>query len=423
MNMRDSSGYALTGASPAALAHFERAQHAFQSWRGTPMQEADAAVMQAPGFVMAQVLRAYILVCGRESRNLAKARAALAAIDGGAMSERERAHLRIVDALCRSQLDRGLALLDAWLAAQPTDILALQVAHAFDYLLGDTALLRDRIARSLPDWSPSQPGYAAAITMHAFGLAENHDGARAVDVCEQALSLDPGSPRAHHVMAHVFENTERMQSGLSWLDTHLMDWSEGAPVSNHLWWHRALFYLQSGRQAQALRVYDAQLAPAVRCSEAICDLVDASSLLWRMYLAGAQLGVRARDLAESWLSHLEDGFCSFNDLHAVMALAMAARWDAVAVLATTQRRRAADGDSYAMTTRTVGMPACQAVVAYAQGRYEGAVLALRDLPPLAYVIGGSGAQRSVLTLTLKAARSRLDGRRGRMSWRVAPVML
>lgn len=396
---------ALTGSSATALIHYEHALRGFQRWRMGALGEARRAVEAAPGFVMAQVLRAYILTCGREGRNLVEARAALAALGKGVLTDAERAHVAIASDLCHLQLERGLATLDDWLARHPADGLALQVAHAFDYLLGDTLRLRDRVEQALPRWSPAMPGYDTVVAMHAFGLAENQEYARAAERCMQTLALDAGNARAHHAMAHVYENAGMPEAGLKWLDAHRHDWAEGALVSTHLWWHEALLWQRGDGWTRTWRIYDERLAPA-RADVAVADLVDATSLLWRLYLQGADVAARAEVLADCWSARLDEGFCSFNDLHAAMALAMASRWRDMQRLVRTQLLRATQSDSYAATTREVGYPACQGVLAFGQERYDCAVDWLAALPARAYRIGGSGAQRSVLMLTLRAARNR-----------------
>jgi hypothetical protein len=47
--------------------------------------------------------------------------------------------------------------------------------------------------------------------------------------------------------------------------------------------------------------------------------VDASSLLWRLELRGADVGDRWQALADDWTALADDGFYAFNDVHALMA--------------------------------------------------------------------------------------------------------
>jgi hypothetical protein len=66
---------------------------------------------------------------------------------------RERLHLAAIAAVLADDYERGKALLGELLRQEPRDVLALQVAHAFDYLTGDVARMGDRVAGVLPAWS------------------------------------------------------------------------------------------------------------------------------------------------------------------------------------------------------------------------------------------------------------------------------
>ncbi|HKU47291.1 MAG TPA: tetratricopeptide repeat protein, partial [Burkholderiales bacterium] len=105
--------------------------------------------------------------------------------------------------------------------------------------------------------------------------------------------------------------------------------------------------------------------------------------------------------------HAEDAHCAFNDVHAMMAFAAAGQWLATRRLLAAQEciLERPRGANYEMT-RSVGYPACRAIAAFGRGDYRNAELLLRALPPVAHRIGGSHAQRDVLTLTRAAAASR-----------------
>ena len=48
-------------------------------------------------------------------------------------------------------------------------------------------------------------------------------------------------------------------------------------------------------------------------------MLDATALLWRLWLEGADVGDRWRPLAQAWARILAPGFYPFNDMHAIMA--------------------------------------------------------------------------------------------------------
>jgi hypothetical protein len=307
-----------------------------------------------------------------------------------------------IGAVLRDDYPRARAILDALLADHPRDVLALQVAHALDYATGDVAQLAHRVAGVLPAWSAAMPGYSSVLSMHAFGLAETGLPAAAAASAMRALALDPGDARAHHAMAHVFEMTSDPRGGLAWLATHADHWSRDTLVATHCWWHAALFHMARGSLDAALQVYDLHVAR--RGLAEVSDLVDAAALLWRMELRGFDLRERWEPVADGWAPRLADRFCSFNDLHAMLALVGARRWATARDFVRMLEGCAAQPTRHGETTRTLGLLACRAVLAFGRGDHAVTQRLLRALPPGAARLGGSHAQRDVLELTLQEAR-------------------
>ena len=276
------------------------------------------------------------------------------------------------------------------------------VAHAFDYVTGDVARLHDRVAAVLPAWSAGLPGYHAVLAMHAFGLEECGEYERAEAVARDVLARNSANVRAHHVMAHVFEMTGRTREGLRWMNAHIQHWAVDSPASTHCWWHLALFHLVQGEADRALALYDRRVGAAPAAG--IADLIDASALLWRLRLEGST-DPRGRwpRLAAAWSPHVDDGFCSFNDVHAMLAFVGARDWQRALrlerVLAAAQWLPTRHGE----TTRQLGLPACRALIAFGRGDDALATTLLANLPAHAHRLGGSHAQRDVLHLTLLKA--------------------
>ena len=88
--LTDARGHAVTGATPRALEHYERAIHLFLCHRGEPLAEARAAWREAPGFVAARQLETWLLVCSRDLRNAEAARRIHAEARSLRMNARER---------------------------------------------------------------------------------------------------------------------------------------------------------------------------------------------------------------------------------------------------------------------------------------------------------------------------------------------
>jgi tetratricopeptide (TPR) repeat protein len=406
MSASDARACPVTGSTPAALLAYERALAAFLGWRGGAEEALAQALQQAPGFVMAHLLQAYLLVCGRDPQRVALARPVLARAAALRANSRERLHLAALAATIDGDYEAAKGHLGDVLGTHPRDALALHVAHAFDYLTGDVARLRDRVSAVLPMWSSDLPGYHAVLAMHAFGLEECGEYERAEEAARDALAQNPANARAHHVMAHVFEMTDRTSEGLRWMYAHLEGWATDSLVSKHCWWHLALFHLAQGEADRALALYDQRLSGAQAIG--IADMIDAAALLWRFQLEGST-DTRARwpGLAAAWSPHIEDAFCSFNDIHAMLAFVGARDWQRALrlerALAAAQRLPTRHGE----TTRQIGLPACRALIAFGRGDDALATTLLAGLPAYAHRLGGSHAQRDVLHLTLLRAIERL----------------
>jgi len=394
----ETGGCSLSGAQPDALRAYERAMAAFQGWRGGAGEHLEQALQHAPGFVMAHVMQAYLAVSSRDPRRVRTARPILARAAALRANARERMHLAAIGAVLADDYEGARATLGELLRWQPLDALALQVVHSFDHLAGDTLGMSARVAAVLPAWSRDMPGYHAVLSMHAFGLGECGDYALAEQAARDALTLNPADARAHHAMAHVFEMSGRPDDGIRWMREHLGFWSGDTLVATHCWWHLALFHLSRGDVDGALQLYDERVR-ADR-SAAIADLIDASALLWRARLQGASVGARWAELADAWDAYIDDGFCSFSDLHAMLAFVGAGDRARARRLERALAARQSLPTRHGQTTRQLGLPACRALMSFGLGDHATAVRLLAHLSPCADGLGGSYAQRDVLHLTL-----------------------
>ena len=366
--------------------------------RGDALVLARRAIAADPELVAARLLEAYLLAYSRDTRDFEAAGWAFARLAGLPMSRHERAHTAALAAVIDGDVAGASRIHDAILAEAPDDTLALWAAQTMDYFLGNAESLRERSGRVLARSSPRQAGYHMMLSLHAFGLGECGDYAAAESAALRALELEPDDVRAEHALLHVFEMQGRAAEGVRRLEFH-----EGRlGTINHLSWHLALFHLQLDLPEEALAVYDARLR-----LDTLPELIDASALLWRLGLAGADIGDRFTPLAARWAQHAEDAFCAFNDVHAMMAFTGARRLDWAQRLLAAQERRLANprGANHDMT-RLVGYPACRALAAFGRGDFRSAESLLRALPPVAHRIGGSHAQRDVLMLTRAAAATR-----------------
>jgi hypothetical protein len=408
MNPKDTLGNAVSGASAAAIEGYERALRELQCYVGDPVATVDATLAAWPDFVMGHVLRAYLQLLSTEPDGLPVARAAFAAARALPTNERERGHLEavghLVDGRWRSA---GRALEDVAIAF-PRDALALQAGHLVDFYCGAGRMLRDRIARALPQWSEDMPGYHALLGMHAFGLEENASYSRAEADGRRAVEMEPRDGWAWHAVTHVMEMQGRQRDGIGWLRGDPAAWTRESFFCIHNWWHLALFHLDLDETDEVLALFDGPIYGAR--SRVVLDMVDASALLWRLHLRGVELGDRWSAVADGWESYAGAGAYAFNDAHAMMAFVGAQRSAAAQRVLDAQERALDGAGDNASFTREVGGPVTRAIKAFGDGDYAQAVRLLRPVRDIAQRFGGSHAQRDVFDLTLVEAALR-DGQR------------
>jgi hypothetical protein len=240
--------------------------------------------------------------------------------------------------------------------------------------------------------------------MHAFGLEETGNYARAEAQGRLSVELEPRDGWGQHAVAHVMEMQGRRREGAAWMRANPDAWSRESFFAVHNWWHLALFHLGLDEIDEVLALFDGPIYG--KTSPVILEMVDASALLWRLYLRGVDVGNRWNAVADRWEPVASAGNYAFNDMHAMMAFVGAGRDSAAkAVLEAQQAAMDGSGDNAAFT-REVGHAATRAIRAFGDGNYAGTVELLRPVRNYAHRFGGSHAQRDLIDLTLIEAAAR-----------------
>ena len=403
----DSRGVPVSTDSQAAVDGLEAAHLELLEFRGDPVKAIGRVLKEQPDFVMGHIFKAGVLTQAMETRIYDKMVASLEAAEALAdkANDRERGHIKAIRAWVEGDFHGAVELWEAVLVEQPRDLLALQLAHLSDVLLGDTINQRDRVARVLPAWGEGVPGYGFVLGFHAFGLEECRDFSEAEETGRRALAINPKDSYAIHAVAHVMEMQGRQSGGVWWMTSRADDWTDGN-FANHLWWHLSLFHLDLGQIDQVLKIYD----HALRSPESDGDKyeeLDAAALLWRLTLLGVDVGPRWRELANKWQPAAADTLYAFNDVHAMMAFVADGRAEAAETVLNATERYALDADDTNVAmTRIIGIPFCRALQAYAAGDYGSAVDQLLPIRYRTHRLGGSHAQRDIIALTLLEAAIR-----------------
>ncbi len=401
--MRDFSGYETSGANAASLALLEQAFHEMRCFIGDPVATVQRALEATPELVMGHVLKAYLHLLGTESAGFPTARDAHTSGAALPATDRERRHLQAIGQLLEGQWRSAGRLLEDLSIEYPLDALAIQAGHQIDFFTGDSRMLRDRIARALPAWDRSIPGYHALLSMHAFGLEETGDYHQAEAQGRASLEFEPRDGWGQHAVAHVMEMQRRRRDGIVWMRANANVWSYESFFAVHNWWHLALFHLALDEVGEALALFDGPIYG--KKSTVVLEMIDASALLWRLQLRGLEVGDRWHAVADNWEPIAAAGNYAFNDMHAMMAFVGAGRQNAAQAVLQAQREAMESQCDNAGFTREVGHAAACAILAFGAGDYAQAVRLLRPIRSHAHRFGGSHAQRDVIDLTLiEAAR-------------------
>ena len=411
---KDAQGHELTGASAQAAALYDSGVHAFNIVCGDALGLYAAAIQTSPAFPMAHLAKAWAFSLARDPALSPKARAAIDAAAGLPMNAREHAHLTALNHAARGDLHAAVLTLDCHLMAYPFDTVAHQVALLLDLVQGRVRWMRDRTARALRLWSKDTPGYPALLALHAFGLEENGDYARAEEGSRAALELEPMLHWGHHTVSHVMEMTGRPEDGLGWMQAREAYWATEEHVNQaHLWWHRALFHIELGQYDAALALYDGPIRATQR--PVGVSLTNASALLWRLDTIGRDVGDRWADVLTSWDGHADSQHSVFNDMHAAMAELRSGQEALTEQRLTAMRAMAASGLPGAEVYRAAGVPSIEALLAFHRGDYAKTVELLLAARFELWRIGGSHAQRDVVDWTLTEAAIRAGTRDTAMS--------
>lgn len=406
--LKDSRGVAMTASHPRAIEGLERAHDMALGFYGDAIAEIDKTLLEFPDFVMGHVFKAAWLTQAMETRIYPLMVSALEAaqVHWAIANDRERRHIKAVGAWVDGDFHGAVQMWEEILVHEPRDLLALQLAHLSDVLLGDVINQRDTVARVFPAWDESLPGYGYLLSFYSFGLEEMRDFSQAEEAGRRALALNPKDAYAIHSVAHVMEMQGRQQGGISFMERREKDWT-GGNFKNHLWWHKSLFHLDLSQTDAVLDIYDNKLRGDCEDGVERYEELDSAALLWRLNLTGADVGNRWHDLADRWAPSAEDTLYAFNDVHAMMAF-VADRRDDLAAKVLNANERYADHatDANVAMTREIGLPFCRALQAFAKGQYEDAVSHLLPVRYQTHRLGGSHAQRDIIQWTLVEAALR-----------------
>jgi hypothetical protein len=209
----------------------------------------------------------------------------------------------------------------------PLDIFTLRILLLSSLLVGSMRLLGEVLPALLPPGvlerrdnltAPYIMAWAAfakeememldeAVAMNDLAiLTVQQYGREKLSVGSGAAALKSWAhPFAVHVLCHVYETRRDPVGGLA--AVHALDpllWVTTKHLTVHLYWHLALFSLDSDRVGECLQIYDSHIAPRVS-KEDLFSMCDATALLCRLDIRNAGAfggtvdGIKTEDAAQS----------------------------------------------------------------------------------------------------------------------------
>jgi tetratricopeptide (TPR) repeat protein len=409
--MNDLNGLPVSTRSDAAAAAFDRTLRSYAGNRVDVSDHLGAALAADPEFALAHCTKGYLMMLMYKSAVIPKVKEAERVAQGfaGGATRREQTHIRALGAWSSDDLERALALWEEILAAHPTDVLALRLAHFTYFWLGRREEMRASMERVAPRWSEGLGSYPLMLSCLAFGREECGEYAGAERAGRRAVELDPTDGWGAHAVAHVCEMQGRPNDGIEWLAGLEHHWDGLNNFVHHLWWHRAMFHLERREPQVALELYDRRFrnlaSPLVsRLPDLYIDIQNAASMLFRLERQGVDVGERWQEIAGHAEARIGDCLSAFTLPHWMMALAAAGRDAAARRLLEAMDAYAGGGGTTARVVAEVARPVCEAVLAHRRGEHARALELMAPRLDDLEQLGGSHAQRDVLVqLCLDAA--------------------
>ena len=399
--MQDSLGNTVTTGSTDALRMIDAAidLHA-HAWPGA-LDAAEAAAREDPELAIAHALQGLIhAMWGR--RSAADACMSRARTSGRSVCARESSLLELLEHVVRGRTHAGLAWLLAHLRRFPADLLALTTGMgAYGLFAFSGRADHDELRLALLDeLEPRYPrDFAWLLAYRGWARIELGAVDEGLEMALRAIGLRPQNAHNAHIVAHGFYEGGRHPEYLAFVSEWLPGYPEDALMWGHLQWHAAIAELELGDEHAARERCVNQLISNLPRFAPFMGLADGPSILWRLGLRGvaalpwATVAQHARD-------YFPNGSNAFGEVH--LAMVASATGDREALSRCTQHleRLAADGYLGARA----GLKWVAALDALRAGQQDEAERFFEECEAQAVRLGGSHAQRSIISETRRARR-------------------
>ena len=379
---------------------------AFMAHGAATPAELGATLEAEPAFALGHAVKGmFYLLLGR-AELIETAKEALELAEASMLhtpvSAREQSFVKALNVWMDGRPSEAIAHLEDVLAVYPADTLAMKLSHAIRFVLGDGKGMRKSVEAVMGAYGPDHPGRGYLMGCHAFTLEETGEYQKAQSVGRMGLEVSPDDAWGLHAVAHVFDMTGDSRGGINWLTGREQAWAHCNNFRYHVWWHKALMHLDQSEHDTVLALYDAEIRADK--TDDYRDISNATSLLSRLELEGADVGHRWEELADISARRTEDGCLVFADLHYLLALIGGDRSEAITRLMGRMHRDARSKNVEMDDIMAApGLSAAAGLEAFGEADYKTAFLNLARARGTMQNAGGSHAQRDVFErLTIDA---------------------
>ena len=400
MIISDAYGCDVTANSHDTVALWNAALADYLDFSGTPVQHVQE--IADTSFVLGPVFCAAMKLLSGHDPNGASVRRNVAAMRAASptATPAEQRHAHAIEHMLVGEFSQAALVWDTILSDNPNDMLAHKCAHETWFLVGKTDAMLASSRRAIAALTVDDPCFAVAAAQHGFALEETGAYAEAESWGRLALDMRPTDCWALHCLAHVYETQNRHRDAMDLLETRKSTWRKQNLLDAHIWWHLALRQIEIRAYDDALAIFDRHLQDVDPSNR--FRLTDGTSLLWRLELAGVDVGDRWRAMADKWSQNASLHTVAFLDLHAAMAFARCP--DSVAAETFHASLRAGlDGQisENADIFKEVVLPILDIIATLPHS--PAAADKLREVLPRLHRIGGSVVQREIFERSYSSA--------------------
>ena len=408
----DRYGLQLSTPSDAAAAKYRCGIDLMLSaWPGAAACFEDATTAD-PSFALAHLARGRVHQMYSEP-GAAREKSALAKSLSANTSAREQSHINVLALAIEGQAGNAITAAEQHLESWPRDALVLSMLlgafglYAFsgraDHDAARVAVCERHARHYGADWW--------FLTYLGWSHTEAGNAGAGRALTEQALAIRPQNANAAHALSHALFEQGEMPACEAYLTAFMPSYDRAGILNGHLSWHQALAALEQDDVAEALRLYEDRIKPAVSHAPPLNAFTDAASLLWRASLSSdaalsnTALESRWAETSEYAARMFPNPGLAFADVHFALTAAGGHHPSSVSErLNQLSAMQAADK----LPAGAVVVDLSLGLQAFAAGDYAVAAAALEAAQSNIVRIGGSHAQRELTEDTLIVAYLRGD---------------